>query len=60
MNQLFYGDNLPVLRDRANCSKARIQRGAHPDYEPDLNQKKAKAEAHGEQAGFKFSVEWGG
>lgn len=56
MKQLFYGDNLHVLRDRANCSTARTQRAAHPNYEPDLNQKKAKAEAHGEQAGFKFSV----
>ena len=28
---------------------AGTQRAAHPDYEPDLNQKKAKAEAHGEQ-----------
>ena len=28
---------------------AGTQCAAHPDYEPDLNQKKAKAEAHGEQ-----------
>ena len=29
-------------------------RPEHPDYEPDLNFKKARAEASGEQPGFKF------
>ena len=28
---------------------AGTQRAEHPDYEPDLNFKKAKAESHGEQ-----------
>ena len=29
---------------------AGTHRAEHPDYEPDLNFKKAKAEAHGDQA----------
>jgi hypothetical protein len=28
---------------------AKTQRAEHPDYEPDLNFKKARTEAHGDQ-----------
>lgn len=55
MNQLFFGDNLYVLREHlANESVDIIylfgeQRAEHPAHQLDLNFKKAKRETHGQQ-----------
>jgi hypothetical protein len=69
MNQLYYGDNLQVLREHIADESVDLiyldpprvqlltiegllskkQRAEHPDYEPDLNFKKAKTEANAAQ-----------
>jgi hypothetical protein len=53
VNQLYYGDNLQVLREHLKDESVdRLmldQRAEHPDHAPDLNFKKAKTESNAAQ-----------